>query len=253
MSSHIPDLHLTGAGSGGQFFPRYRYGTPDLTRQEPLFGRNGAEAAHERVDNVSDRVLAEYRATYGAEVSKDDIFFYVYGLLHSQEYRHRYSSDLGKMLPRIPKVKGFQAFSEAGRHLSELHLGYETAEPFTLDDPSTIAGFSGSFGVEKMRFPKRHDGKPDRTRIVFNSGITLSGIPDDAYRYQIGARSAVEWIIDRYQVTTDRRSGIVNDPNAWCDEVGDPRYIVDLVKRIVTVSLETMRIVDSLPPLDLVE
>ena len=83
--------------------------------------------------------------------------------------------------------------------------------------------------------------------------IVVSGIPNDAYRYMLGSRSAIEWIIDRYQVKTDKASGIVNDPNDWAAEAGDPRYILDLLKRIVTVSLETMKIVDALPDLDIID
>lgn len=254
MSSLIPDLHLTGAGSGGQFFPRYRFDVPSPLDDHSLFDSEDEPlASPARVDNVTDHALAAYQATYGTGVTKDDIYFYVYGLLHSPEYRKQYAADLGRMLPRIPQVEGFQAFSDAGRSLCELHLRYETVEPFPLDDPSARPGFSGSLRIQKMRFAKGADGKGDRSRLFCNSDVTLSGIPEDSYRYEVGSRSAIEWLIDRYQVRIYKGSGIVNDPNAWCDEVGDPRYIIDLVKRIVTVSLETMRIVDSLPPLDVLE
>ncbi len=126
-----------------------------------------------------------------------------------------------------------------------MHLGYESVEPYPLteewsldpgDDPSR-------YRVTKMTFAKQGQSK-DRGRIVYNSHLTLSGIPEAAYRYQLGSRSAIEWNMDRYQLRTDRASGIGNDPNAYSD---DPRYIVDLLRRIVTVSLETMRIVDGLP------
>jgi predicted helicase len=249
MAGQIPDLHLLDTG---QFFPRYRYTTPQTAEEESLFA-NGANAVHpERVDNISDFALSDYRALFGDDVSKDDIFFYVYGLLHSAEYRERYAADLAKALPRIPKVAGFREFAEAGSRLAALHLGYETVEPFGLQDPSTEPGFSGSLRVQKMRFASGTDKGTDRTRVVYNGDITLAGIPEQAYDYMLGPRSALEWVMDRYQVKADKGSGIVNDPNAWCDEVGDPRYIVDLVKRVVTVSLETMRIVDGLPPLDVV-
>ena len=163
------------------------------------------------------------------------------------------------MLPRIPLVEDARPFIDAGRELSALHLDYESATPYPLDglDVEAEAGSAAyeMFRVEKMRF-----GKPtaeqqaagdryDRTTIVYNSRITLRGIPEAAYRYLLGSRSAIEWIVDRYQVKTDKASGIVNDPNDWSIEVEDPRYIIDLLARIVTMSLETMQIVDALPPL----
>ena len=164
------------------------------------------------------------------------------------------------MLPRIPLVTDPWPFVDAGRRLSDLHLGYETVTPHPLaglHDPAPDGEAAyPHFSVEKMTFAKRRDpetGKlvADKTTVIYNSRITLSGIPEEAYRYQLGSRSAVEWIIDRYQVKTDKASGIVNDPNDWSREVGDPRYILDLLARILTVSLETMTIVDALPALDI--
>ena len=195
--------------------------------------------------------------SYG-KITKDDIFFYVYGLLHSPDYRETYAADLKKSLPRIPLVEDLWPFVKAGRDLSELHLGYESVTPYPLDGLDTLP-LPGTdpydfYRVEKMAFAKVRDPETkklvaDRSTVKYNSQITLSGIPEEAYRYQLGSRSAVEWIIDRYQVKTDKASGIVNDPNDWSKEVSDPRYIIDLLARIVTVSLETMSIVDALPPL----
>ena len=158
------------------------------------------------------------------------------------------------MLPRIPLVEDLWPFVEAGRDLCALHLGYESIDPFPLEglEPEPDGDPYRFFGVQKMAFAKvREGGKlvADKSSIIYNSRITLRGIPEDAYRYLLGSRSAIEWIIDRYQVKTDKASGIVNDPNDWSREVGDPRYIVDLLARIVTVSLQTMQIVDSLPAL----
>jgi predicted helicase len=133
-------------------------------------------------------------------------------------------------------------------------------EPYPLDGLQVEAPTDDAeydfFRVEKMSFAKVRDKQTkklvaDRTRIVYNSRITLGGIPEAAYRYMLGSRSAVEWIIDRYQVKADKASGIVNDPNDWSKEVSDPRYIIDLLARIVTVSLETMKLVDALPTLDI--
>ena len=160
-------------------------------------------------------------------------------------------ADLKKMLPRIPMVRDFHGFTEAGRQLADLHLNYEAIEPFDLVEV-TNGHAPDPFRVQKMAFGKAGKEK-DRTRIVFNSHITLEGIPEDAYRYMLGSRSAIEWIMDRYQVKVDKASGIVNDPNDWAAEHREPRYILDLLKRIVTVSVETMKIVDNLPPLDIIE
>jgi predicted helicase len=213
---------------------------------------------YRRIDNISDEALRRFRAAYGAAVSKDDIFHYIYGLLHSPDYRERYAADLKKMLPRIPLVADHTAYVTAGRRLAEVHLGYEGATPYPLeglDDPAPGGEAAYEhFRVEKMGFAKvrdPHSGKlvADRSTIVYNPRITLRGIPEAAYRYQLGSRSAIEWIIDRYQVKTDKPSRIVNDPNDWSREVSDPRYIIDLVARIVTVSLETMAVVDALPAL----
>ncbi len=236
---------------------------------------------YRRIDNITDEALGRFRAAYGVSTSstaeepsstaitKDDIFYYVYGLLHSPAYRETYAADLKKSLPRIPFVRDFWGFADAGRRLSELHLGYESVEPYPLDgldaglDRIDEPGFDPyafyAVGDKKMRFgkpspeQKAAGERADRSVIHYNDRITLRGIPAEAYRYLLGSRSAVEWIIDRYYVKTDKASGIVNDPNDWSREVGDPRYILDLLARIVTVSLETMRVVDALPPLEILD
>ncbi|MER7916850.1 MULTISPECIES: DEAD/DEAH box helicase [unclassified Streptomyces] len=254
MLNAVPDLHVTGAGSGGQFFPRYTY--RELGQGDDLFAAAEAEGGYERVDNITDVALAAYRETYSdPKITQDDIFFYTYALLHSPAYREQFAADLKKSLPRIPKVQGFHGFATAGRALSELHLGYEQAEPYAgiveqVSGATSATTPSELFRVgKKMKF-LRVKSQVDRTAIVYNPRVTLTNIPEEAYRYQIGARSAIEWIIDRYWVKTDKDSGIVNDPNDWSE---NPRYIIDLLKRIVTVSLETMKIVDALPPLDIIE
>lgn len=216
-----------------------------------------------RVDNITDAALRRFVSAYGETFMKDDVFFYVYGVLHSPDYRERYAADLRKMLPRIPLVgdpADAHAFVAAGRALSELHLGYESVELHPLGGLD-VTGPEGEaaydfFRVEKLRFgkptgeQKAAGERADKTTVVYNDRITVTGIPSGAYRYMLGSRSAVEWIIDRYQVKTDKPSQIVNDPNDWSREVGDPRYILDLLARIVTVSLETMKIVDALPALN---
>lgn len=160
------------------------------------------------------------------------------------------------MLPRIPLIEDPAPYIDAGRALAELHLGYESVEPYPLRGPSAAA--TGDpydfYRVERMAFAKvRRDGKlvSDKSTIKYNSKVTLSGIPEDAYRNTLGSRSAVKWITDRYQVKSDKASGILNDPNDWSREVGDPRYIIDLLARIVTVSIATMKVIDALPALSI--
>jgi predicted helicase len=255
----IPDQAMYGAQSNGQFFPRWYY--------EPVADNGlldlGVESSMEvdgyrRLDAISDTAVTQFQRAYGAHLATDDIFNYVYGLLHSPEYRETYGADLKRMLPRIPLVVDPWPFVEAGHLLSDIHLNYETVTPYPLDglDVEPVGDPFEYFRVEKMAPDKiRENGRlvADRMTIRYNSQISVSGIPEDAYRYMLGSRSAVDWIIDRYQMKTDKASGIVNDPNEWARELGDPRYILDLLARIVTVSVETVKIVDALPSLDIRE
>jgi predicted helicase len=250
--SEIPDLSFWGSGQG-QFFPRYSYSTPSSVDSDVLFTAAGPA----RLDNITDTGLTEYREAYGAAVTKDDLYFYAYGLLHSPEYRERFAADLKKLLPRIPQVSGadrFRAFAEAGKELSDLHIGYEGLEPYPLSE--VAAGLTveqddyARYAVTKMKYAGKA-GAWDKTRIIYNEHITLEGIPEDAQDYVLGSRSAIDWIIERYQIKTDKNSGIVNDPNAWSREHEQPRYIIDLIGRIVALSLQTNRIVDALPELEL--
>jgi len=257
----LPDLSFYSYT--GQYFPRWRYEKVD---DSSMFDVHEGEVldGFRRIDNITDDAVGAFAAAYPDEsIAKADIFDYVYGLLHSPEYRETYGADLKKMLPRIPFVSDFRAFADAGERLAELHLGYETVEPYPLEGLD-VAGPGGKadhgfFAVSDKRMAfgkptaeqKAAGGRYDRSVIHYNDHITLRGIPAQAYRYTLGSRSAIEWIIDRYWVKTDKASGIVNDPNDWSREVGDPRYILDLLARIVTVSLETMRVVDALPSLDI--
>lgn len=255
---NIPDIQLL---YNGQTFPLYTY-TPvnsndfsvgHIEGETIITTKSGKQ--YIRHENITDWALAEYRKRYGDKVTKEDIFYYVYGLLHSPEYRERYRNDLKKMLPRIPFVtsqEDFWDFSNAGRKLADLHLNYENIEPYPLteeikgnpEDPAV-------YKVTKMCFAKTKDKKDDKTTIIYNDYITLSGIPLEAYNYIVNGKSALEWIIERYQVTVDKKSGIINDPNKWLEEQNNPRYIVDLIKRIVRVSIETIKIMNELPPLNI--
>ena len=238
-----------GAGRACQTLPRYTYDdTLDNSQSSMLADEPG------RRDNITDEALGAYRSRYGKSVTKDQIFSYVYGILHSPDYQMRYAADLAKLLPRIPEVAitdAFRAFSEAGQQLLDLHIGYEEAAPYLLEERLASDAPAGPelYRVQKMRWGGTTKA-PDRSVIVYNDWITLAGIPDQAHQYVVGPRSALEWLIDRYRVTKDKPSGIENDPNDWGSEIGEPRYIIDLVKRLTTVSLETMAIVGALPPLE---
>jgi predicted helicase len=239
ISDVLPDLHMVDSNGANQCFPLYTYEKIEI-EESGLFD-TPAESGYRKKENITDAMLSEFRTQYAdVKISKEDIFYYVYGVLHSPEYKTRFASDLKKMLPRIPYAKNFWAFSVAGRNLAALHLNYETIEPYPLTEE--ISG-SVNFTVEKMKFPS----KADKSKIIYNGTVTLSGIPLEAYEYVVNGKSAIEWIMERYAVTVDKDSGIKNNPNNWSDE---PRYILDLVKRIVAVSVGSVEIVKGLPKLD---
>jgi predicted helicase len=197
-----------------------------------------------RRDAISDFILERAKKIYGKNVTKEDIFYYVYGFLHSPTYRESFANDLKKMLPRLPlveEVKDFWSFSKAGRKLAELHLNYETVAPF---ENAKVTGDDGKYyTVEKLRFPK----KDQKDTIIYNSKITISNIPAQAYEYVVNGKSTIEWIMERYQVSTHKESGIVNNPNDWATETGKPRYILDLILSVINVSVQTVEIVNNLP------
>ena len=242
ISSHIFDLNAFDGGI--QCFPLYYYEKKSVY-QPTLFDSEKSE--YTRKDGITNFILERCRTSYGPKVTKEDIFYYVYGLLHSPDYRKTFAADLKKMLPRLPLVEkpvDFWAFSKAGRALAELHLKYETQPACPKVKVEGVE--SGNFRVEKMRFPN----KGDKSVIEYNPWITISNIPLDAYDYVVNGRSAIEWIMERYQIKTDKASGITNDPNDWADEHGKPRYILDLLLSIVTVSLETLKIIKTLPQIN---
>lgn len=261
----LPNLHALDTG---QFFPRFTWEKVDPEagglfgavgvdkREESKYGVIGEEiAGYVRVDNITADIKKLYQDALGADITGDDIFHFVYGKLHDSGYRETYAADLKKMLPHIqtPATREeFNKFAVAGERLMELHVGYENVEPWPLTiDVSADADDRETWRVDKMKWKKRKDpetGKSvdDVTTLIYNRNVVISGIPEEAERYMLGARSAVAWLIDRYQVKKDKPSGIVNDPNDWCDEVGNPRYIVDLIGKVVRVAVETVRIVDGL-------
>ncbi|WP_426079189.1 DEAD/DEAH box helicase [Janthinobacterium sp. PSPC3-1] len=260
LISDVPVEFCVSAMKGGSAcFPLYIYGTAEIDSgnipQADLFAENSDQPATSkrqfiRRDAITDNGLQHFIGAYpGEQIGKEDLFYYTYGLLHAQDYRDLYADNLAKELPRIPRVKtaaDFWSYSKAGRELAELHLGYENVAPY----PVEIIGEKDSddYRVEKMKFGK----DKDKSTLHYNRAITISGIPIEAYEYVVNGKPALEWVIDRQCVKTDKDSGIVNDANDWAVEtMGNPRYPLELFQRVITVSLETMKIVRSLPKLDI--
>jgi len=240
-----------------QCFPLYYF--EEHKRDNASLFDSGNECEFIRKDGVSDFILERARKQYSAKnIGKEDIFYYVYGILHSPDYIETFANDLKKMLPRIPlvdDVRDFWSFSKAGRELADLHINYENIAPY--EGVEVKGDEHGMFKVTKMRFAKKKeevDGKTknvdDKSKINYSSTITVSNIPEKAYEYVVNGKSAIEWIMDRYRVKTDKKSGIKNDPNDWADEVGNPRYILDLLLSIINVSVQTVDVVNSLPKLE---
>ncbi|MCT2055871.1 DEAD/DEAH box helicase family protein [Dermabacter hominis] len=250
---HLPDLHFL---STGQFFPRYRW--EPLSEGELDLDLGGdAVDGYRRVDNITDQFHRLMQERYGSEVTKDDVFFFVYGLLHSPEYRERYAGELKQMLPRVPHVpaESFADFASAGRELFHLHADYEDAELYPLEivggEQPPMGAEADYYCVQKMRFPSGKKAADAPDTLILNPQITVRGIPEEAYRYQLGSRSAIEWVMRQYQVTTDKASGIVSDPNQWGIEHGNPRYILDLLQKVITISVRTVEITEALPMLNI--
>jgi predicted helicase len=205
---------------GSQCFPFYTYNEDGTNRRE----------------NITDWALEQFRSHYKDRlVTKWDIFHYVYAVLHHPLYRERYAANLKRELPRIPFAPDFKSFVEIGKRLAEIHVNYEQQPEYPLERIEA-PGKPLDWRVEKMKLSK------DKRSIIYNDFLTLAGIPPEVFEYRLGNRSALEWIIDQYQVSTDKRSGITNDPN----RAEDPEYIVRLIGQVITVSLETAKLVERL-------
>jgi len=270
MSDRIFELQTDG---GTQCFPLHLYEkfTQGDTENPPLdFEEDDTKVIDGyRVKNaITNSGLKYFQDFYDdIKITKEELFYYIYGLLHSPDYRARFADSLLKELPRIPPVKkreDFIRFVQAGHKLGDLHVGYESVEPFpatvkqgdlalaVIPDPEKY------FRVEKMNFGKKGKDK-DRSTINYNKNITLTDIPLEAYDYVVNGKPAIEWVmerqglsVDRYNPETKKGSDIVNDANRFANEtVGDPRYPYDLLRRVITVSLETVKIVKGLPKLDI--
>jgi predicted helicase len=216
----IPNLDLSFEKV--QCFPFYTYSEDGSTRRE----------------NITDWALQQFQTKYGPDVTKWDIFHYVYGMLHHPEYRERYKENLKRDLPHVPLLNRQEAFETCvriGKQLMDIHLNYEQAREYPLDEIEN-PDVPFSTHVEKMKLT------PDRTAVIVNESLTLSGIPQECFLYRLGNRSALEWVIDQYQVSKDKRSGIESDPN----RIDDQGYIVRLVAQVITVSVETVKLVNAL-------
>ena len=246
MTDTMTDLNFCEAGA--RCFPRWQYPRPvDTSNATGEF--QGFEEAPDRIDNISDTALHAFQEHYGDNaITKDDIFDYVYGILHAPSYREQFANDLSKMIPRIPYAPDFRAFAEVGKALADLHLNYETCqqspdlnvEPIT---PSLLWEEKPEhfrLGKRAMRFAD----KKERTTLIINEHVCVSGIPEEAHRYVVNGRTPLEWFIDRYKITQDKNSGIVNDPNGWFE---NPRDLITAIARIVYVSVESTKIIDGLP------
>ncbi len=239
----IPNLDLQ---EKSQCFPLYIYEYEKSNEGELSFG---CDLKDEKKINISEFSFSEFQRIYkDSKIKKEDVFYYVYGVLHSSEYKKRFSSDLKKSLPRIPYVKDFWAFSKSGRKLAELHLNYESAKPYPVKEHKGDFNLDPKafYRVEKIRFGKK-EKEVDKTVIVYNSHLSISGIPVEAYEYVVNGKTAIGWIMDRYEYSIDKDSGIINDPNEYSEE---PDYIFNLLKRVITVSVETVKIVKGLPALE---
>jgi predicted helicase len=221
-SNKILNLNLVSIDAG-QCFPFYVYEEDGANRRE----------------NLTDWAWQEYRAHYHDEaIAKWDIFHYVYGLLHHPAYREKYAANLRRELPRIPFAPDFWGFAKAGARLAEIHVHYEKQPEYPLKYVEK-PGAALNWRVDKMKLT------PDKTALIYNNFLTLEGIPPEVFDYKLGNRSALDWVIDQYKVSTDPRSGITNDPN----RPDDPQYIVRLIGQVITVSLETLKIIAGLPGL----
>lgn len=229
ITDSIPNYAVCATTDSHQCFPFYTYD----------------EEGGGRKENITDWALKQFRGRYGdASISKWDIFYYVYGMLHHRGWRARYAADLKRQLPRIPFAPDFRAFRQAGETLAGLHLDYETAERYELDWQVTKKPIS--YRVDRMLPKNKRKSEAGYTvygSLKVNGSLTLHDIPERAFAYRLGNRAALDWVVDQQRIKTDKRSGIVHNPNGWSD---DEQYILKLIERVVWVSLRTVETVGEL-------
>ena len=240
MINRIPDYQLI---FNGQCFPRWQYPRPaDVSNTTRTF--QDFDDPPDRIDNISDTALQAFREHYRNDtISKDDIFDYIYGLLHAPSYSEQFANDLSKMIPRIPFAPDFRDFSEAGQALADFHLNYETCQQYSLE---LVFAHYGEPQPEHFQLGKRamRFADNEKTTLIINEHTKLSGIPEAAHWYVVNGRTPLEWFINRYKITQDKDSGIINDPNDWFE---NPRDLITAIERIVHVSVESTKIIESLP------
>ncbi|CAM1654770.1 C-terminal specificity domain [Bartonella apihabitans] len=250
MSNRITDFQFE---DNGQCFPLYFY-------EKHHAGDKGKDDAKQsglkRSDAITDEALKYYQTAYSDNhISKEDLFYYIYGILHSPEFRARFSDNLVKELPHIPAVKtleDFKAFSKAGRALGHLHVNYESVEkyPVKLVTKKKKLG-AADFYVTRMRYGGRGKNK-DRSVIHYNDKITITGIPLLAYDYIVNNKTAIDWVMERQSIRLDKASGIVNDANDFAREtMHNPAYPLELLQRVISVSMKTVKIIRNLPELEI--
>ncbi len=254
MVNKIADLHFNG---DSQCFPRYIYRQKDkgldFSDDVSVDMGNG----YIREDAITDEGLKHFQNAYpGNVITKDDLFYYIYGILHSPEYRKKYANNLSKELPRIPRVATFdqfKSFEEAGRKLADLHVNFEKQPRYQGVKINMRPG--ATFTVSQMKWgkiPKKTgNAAKDKTRLIYNNDITIENIPLEAQEYVVNKKSALDWLVERCKVSVDKDSGIVNDFNKYGEEQGKPEYPFDLFLKVITVSMETIKIVKSLPALEI--
>lgn len=259
MTNAVPSIHFADV-DGVQCYPlRLFSDTPEVAETD-LFASTAP--TKEGIDGITDAGLKHFQDAYPGEmITKEDLFYYVYGLLHSEDYRSKYADNLSKELPRIPRVKtaaDFWAFSRAGRELGDLHVNYETVEPYPVTIKqgdlrlADIKNPKAFYRVTKWAFGKAGKEK-DKTTVIYNANITMQDIPLEAYDYVVNGKPALEWVMERQVVKVDKESGIENDANRYAIEtMKNPAYPLELFQRIITVSLRTMEIVRGLPKLDVI-
>ena len=259
MSNALPCLDSV---EKGQCFPLKLY--EPASADDGLFATG--ETGYTERDGISDAGLKHFQDAYaGEQISKEDLFYYIYGLLHSPEYRERFKNNLAKQISRIPAVKSFDdfaAFRDAGRALGDLHVSFESVEPYMVtfkegdhrlipEAQDVPVAFYRVKHTTKWKWGGKGREK-DLTTVIYNDNITMQNIPLEAYDYIVNGKPALEWVMERQIVKTDKKSGIVNDANDYANEtVGDPRYPLEVFQRVITVSLETMKIVNGLPGLEI--
>lgn len=252
MTDHIADLHFNG---DTQCFPRWLPGEQSKAAEDTLdFGEPS-----EMPSGFSQEALPHFQAAYpGKPITEDDLFYYIYGILHSEDYRTRYANNLMKELPRIPRVatyEQFMAFVEAGQELARLHVHFEDVAPYAGVKIEYTKVGQPSYRVTQMKWGKikgkTGNAAKDKTTLIYNDWITVKNIPLEAQEYVVNKKSALDWVVERACVSIDKASGIVNDFNDYAAEMGSERYPLDLFLKVITVSLETMKIVKALPKLEI--